>query len=165
MLSKPVHTKTVQTPWGPIAEPLDPANELGPKLWGTNMSGAFLPYADLREAQLTETDLSCADLSYADLSGATLSGDLRYADLSGADLSGADLAIADLKGATLSGGDLSGVDLSKEQRQEAIIEDPFSPVPTAPPSAVCQAEPLTKEQRQNRQFNERLTEAFTPPRD
>jgi uncharacterized protein YjbI with pentapeptide repeats len=161
VLMKPVHTKPVHT-----LDPLDPANELGPnaKLWGTNMSGAFLPYADLREAQITETDLSCADLSYADLSGATLSGDLSYTDLSGADLSGATLS-ADLKGALLIAADLSGVDLSKEQRQDAIIEDEPSPVPTAPPSALCQAEPLTKEQRQNRQFLERWNEAFTPPRD
>jgi hypothetical protein len=107
------------------------------------MSGAFLPYADLREAQITETDLSCADLSYADLSGATLSGDLSDANLGGADL--------------------SGVDLSKKQRQDAIIEDPASPVQTVTPS--CQEERLTKEQRQEQHFNERWTEAFTPPRD
>jgi uncharacterized protein YjbI with pentapeptide repeats len=167
VLSKPVHTKTVQTRFGPIAEPpdlQDLANEQGPnaQLWGTNMSGAFLPYADLREAQITETDLSCADLSYADLSGATLSGDLSYTDLSGADLSGATLS-ADLKGALLIAADLSGVDLSKEQRQDAIIEDEPSPVQTATPS--CQAERLTKEQRQEQHFNERWTEAFTPPRD
>src|SRR5829696_2767833 len=148
VLSKPVHTKTVQTRFGPV---VDPANELGPKLWGTNMSGAFLPYADLREAKLTETDLSCADLSYADLRGATLSGDLSDANLRGALLTGVDLS--------------GGVDLSKKQRQEAIIEDPFSPQTLTP---TCQ-EDLTKEQRQQQRqqqhFNERWTEAFTPPRD
>jgi uncharacterized protein YjbI with pentapeptide repeats len=165
VLSKPVHTKhkkPVQTPWGPIEPlgPLDPADELGPKLWGTNMSGAFLPYADLREAQLTETDLSCADLSYADLSGATLSGDLSDANLRGADLSGASL-IADLKGALLTGADLSGADLSKEQRQDAIIEDPTSPVQTVTPS--CQEErQLTERQQANIEFNERWVKAFTP---
>src|SRR5829696_7669683 len=166
VLMKPDDTKPVDTkPVHPL-DPLDPANELGPKLWGTNMSGAFLPYADLREAKLTETDLSCADLSYADLRGATLSGDLSDANLRGAYLSGADLSEADLKGALLTGVDLSGgVDLSKKQRQEAIIEDPFSPQTLTP---TCQ-EDLTKEQRQQQRqqqhFNERWTEAFTPPRD
>jgi uncharacterized protein YjbI with pentapeptide repeats len=159
VLMKPGDTKRT----GFTVQNLDPANE--PKPWGTNMSGAFLPYADLREAQITETDLSCADLSFADLSGATLSGDLSDANLGFADLKGAILTGVDLKGAVLTSADLSGVDLSKKQRQEAIIEDEPSPVEVTPS---CQ-EDLTKEQRQEQQawadFNERWMEAFAPPRD
>jgi hypothetical protein len=118
--------------------------------------------ADLKGV-LLEANLRCADLSDADLSGAQLDGDLSDANLSGADLSGAWVS-ADLEGALLTGADLSGALIRKEERQKAIIEDPFSPVQTVTPT--CQEERLTKEQRQQQQFNERWSEAFrTPPRD
>ena len=74
-----------------------------------DLSGVFLPDADLRRARMQQIFLRNADLSGADLSGADLSG----ADLSGADLSGADLSGADLSGANLSGANLSSANLEK----------------------------------------------------
>jgi uncharacterized protein YjbI with pentapeptide repeats len=83
--------------FAPLHRPLD--------LDHANLSGHWLPQADLREA-----DLSYADLRDATLPGATLLG----ANLSDATLRGATLSGANLSGANLSGADLSGVDLSSD---------------------------------------------------
>src|SRR3990167_6407634 len=59
---------------------------------GSDLSGAYLSWADLSGSDLSGAFLSWADLSGSDLSEANLSG----SDLSGADLSGSDLSRADL---------------------------------------------------------------------
>lgn len=75
----------------------------GDRLSGTNLSGAYLIHADLREADLSGAMLVYADLRGADLTGAILCGaNLRGANLIEADLSCADLSRADLAEATLS---------------------------------------------------------------
>src|SRR3990167_7992211 len=71
---------------------------------GSDLSGAYLSWADLMGAVVSKADLGKAYLSWADLSGSDLSG----AYLSWADLSGSDLSKANLSGSDLSGADLSG---------------------------------------------------------
>src|SRR3990167_5851471 len=57
---------------------------------GSDLSGAYLSWADLSGSDLSGADLSKSSLSVADLSGSDLSGaDLSKANLSGSDLSGA----------------------------------------------------------------------------
>jgi pentapeptide repeat protein len=92
---------------------------------GADLTGAWLPEADLRRAKLsarrlvgaclTGVDLRGADLRRADLSeqedkerGVVSPTDLERADLRGADLRGADLCGADLIGAILAGTRLTG---------------------------------------------------------
>jgi len=67
----------------------------------TNLQGAELVGAKLREACLQKANLREANLSKADLRSANLrDAQLQYADLSGAQLLGADLQGADLLGTT-----------------------------------------------------------------
>ncbi len=72
-------------------------------LMGANLSEAFLISADLRASRLNDADLSGANLRYANLAHTSLVGaDLRDADLSQASLEGADLRGANLQGATIT---------------------------------------------------------------
>jgi len=93
-----------------------------------DLTGAWLPDADLSGANLTGANLSCANLSCANLTPAILPGahldyailpdadvadaDVARADLTGAILADADLADAWLDGAILTGADLTGADLA-----------------------------------------------------
>ena len=90
----------------------------------TDLCGADLSKADLREADLGGADLCGADLREADLREANLCGadlcganlreaGLRKADLCKAVLGGADLCGADLCGAKLYGANLRGTNLSE----------------------------------------------------
>lgn len=88
-----------------------------------NLSGVYLPWAELSEvilskANLSEAYLNRAYLSAADLSEANLSkvnltdSDLSEANLNGANLSQAYLNKANLSQASLNGANLRGTDLS-----------------------------------------------------
>jgi len=92
--------------------------------WGcrTDLHGADLHRAKLREADLSRTNLRDADLRGADLCKANLhkadlrrarlcGADLRWANLSEADLHNADLHLANLSGADLCGANLRGANL------------------------------------------------------
>lgn len=80
------------------------------QLWGLDLSGAFLPGANLLDASLHYTNLSGANLIDANLSSAILVGaNLSGANLLRANLAGADLAYAKLSGAYLPDVDLTGV--------------------------------------------------------
>ena len=97
-------------------------------LFGANLAGAQLPYADLGGALLTDADLRIALLAGARLDKAILNDAdlteaflniayLRSANLKGADLTEADLSYANLGDtylhrANLSGADLTGADLT-----------------------------------------------------
>jgi uncharacterized protein YjbI with pentapeptide repeats len=109
-------------------------NLSGATLWGAglreaylrevNLSGATLWEADLSKANLREANLSKAKLREANLSKANLSkADLREANLEGADLRGADLSEANLEGADLRGADLRGADLSKANLRGATLSE------------------------------------------
>ncbi len=96
----------------------DPVSLLeGAYLPNVDLSGAFLPAADLYVSKLGGADLSGAFLISANLGGSILSdadlrgANLRYADLAHTDLDGADLRDADLSQASLVGADLRGADL------------------------------------------------------
>jgi uncharacterized protein YjbI with pentapeptide repeats len=84
----------------------------------SNLGGAALSKANLKETNFHRADLAGVDFKEADLRGADLSetylkgGDLRKADLRGARLSEADLRGANLTGANLSEADLRGANLS-----------------------------------------------------
>ena len=90
---------------------------IAPDLYGADLYGANLRWADLRGADLYGANLRWADLRGADLYGA----DLRWADLYGADLYGANLRGADLYGANLRGADLRGADLRGASLYEANL--------------------------------------------
>lgn len=78
-------------------------------LTGGALRGRVLPRAALAGADLAGADLSGADLSMSNLAGASLMyADLREASLLGVDLEGADLRWADLRGANLQWCDLRG---------------------------------------------------------
>lgn len=73
------------------------------KLGGADLSGAFLISANLGGSILSDADLEEANLRYADLDHTDLDGaNLRDADLSHASLIGADLRRADLEGASVT---------------------------------------------------------------
>ncbi len=90
-----------------------------PLPWRLDLSGAYLPKANLDGSDLAQTDLSNAVLDLARLNNARLSeavlvdvrlayaklhsADLERADLSGASLGGADMTRADLTNARLRG--------------------------------------------------------------
>ena len=86
-------------------------------LEGTDLRGAHLDKADLREAHLEGAELGGAHLEEADLRKAHLEGaTLIFAHLEGADLreahlDGADLSLARLDGAGLRGAHLDGAEL------------------------------------------------------
>jgi uncharacterized protein YjbI with pentapeptide repeats len=70
----------------------------------TDLSGANLSGANLRDADLNRTLLMFANLSGADLRGANLfRAKLSGADMTGADVAGADFTEADLEGTVLKG--------------------------------------------------------------
>ena len=127
-----------------LFSPTESMSEIRPTLVGINfkgsdLSGRYIPLADLRRANLSEAILIGADLFLADLSetnlaealldeaslsgarfiGANLSraallkSDLRGANLTNANLSEADLVVACLMMANLSGANLSGANLSE----------------------------------------------------
>jgi uncharacterized protein YjbI with pentapeptide repeats len=98
----------------------------------TDLRGADLSYADLRQtnlstaalsrANLTGTDLHEADLSEANLRGAILwQASLREANLTETDLSGANLLIADLRGADFHEANLSGADLTRATLKDSNL--------------------------------------------
>ena len=96
----------------------DPVSILrGAYLPNVELSGAFLPAADLYVSKLGGADLSGAFLISANLGGSILSdadldgANLRYADLDHTDLDGANLKDADLSHASLVGTNLRGADL------------------------------------------------------
>lgn len=96
----------------------DPVRLLkGSYLPDAELSGAFLPAADLYVSTLKGADLSGAFLISANLGGSILSdaalkgANLRYADLDHTELDGADLRDADLSLASLVGADLKGANL------------------------------------------------------
>ena len=83
--------------------PAAPGNELKTPQQ-TDLSGALLVRASLRNADLSRVNLAFADLSGADLTDAIPAGaDLSRAVLRGANLSGANLEDADLNGADFAG--------------------------------------------------------------
>ena len=83
----------------------------------SNLCGADLSYANLRDANLND-----ADLRYANLRGANLRGaNLRDANLRGADLRGANLRDANLRGANLRCADLRGADLRGADLNDANL--------------------------------------------
>ena len=86
-------------------------------LYRANLSGQWLPGADLRNANLRGANLGNADLRGADL----LDANLLDAKLSGADLSGAILIGANLRGANLSGANLGSTDLRGAYLSDAIL--------------------------------------------
>ena len=96
----------------------DPVSLLrGAYLPNAELSGAFLPAADLYISKLGGAALSGAFLISANLGGSILSdadiegSNLRYSDLDHTDLDGANLRDADLSHASLIGADLRGADL------------------------------------------------------
>src|SRR5215211_9442822 len=101
------------------------ANLSGAALKLARLSGAALSEADLSSADLSKAGLS----GYTDLSGANLLyADLRDADLRGANLNiarlrGADLRNADLTDANLRGADLRGAELRGAVLREANLRD------------------------------------------
>ncbi|HAA27997.1 MAG TPA: hypothetical protein DCE56_10470 [Cyanobacteria bacterium UBA8553] len=104
---------------------------------GANLSGIYLPWAQLSEVNLSGADLSEAYLNRAYLIGADLSeanlskvnltdSDLSEANLNGANLSQAylnkaHLSQASLIGANLRGADLSSANLSQTNLSEAML--------------------------------------------
>ena len=90
----------------------DPVSILrGAYLPNVELSGAFLPAADLYTSKLGGADLSGAFLISANLAGSILSD----ADLEGANLRYADLSHASLIGADLRGANLGGAKVTDEQ--------------------------------------------------
>jgi uncharacterized protein YjbI with pentapeptide repeats len=87
---------------------LQGANLYDADLRETYLAGAVLDGANLTEADLTHAWMPGVSLARADLSKAVLNTNLRSADLSDADLSGANLLGADLRDADLSGANLTG---------------------------------------------------------
>jgi Pentapeptide repeats (8 copies) len=94
-----------------------------------DLTGAYLPYADLYEAKLTFAKLAGIDLIGARLALAELVGaDLNDADLTDAnlfvtDLTGADLTDADLTRATLIRAKLTASDLTDANLTGAILTE------------------------------------------
>jgi uncharacterized protein YjbI with pentapeptide repeats len=89
----------------------------------SNLAGATLRNAWLRDAQLLGAKLSASDLSYAELIGAELAyADLRGARLLGANLQRANLAYAKLAGADLAYADLSGANLGSADLAGARLD-------------------------------------------
>lgn len=81
-------------------------------LTGSDLAGAYLPWANLTGVHLNGADLARADLRASHLEGADLRGaNLTGARLNGANLAGADLSASHLEGADLRGADLTGADL------------------------------------------------------
>ena len=79
-----------------------------------DLTGAWLPGANLSYANLTNADLTGAWLPGANLYGAQLPGaNLSYANLTNADLTGAQLPGANLSYANLSRSILTGVQFSE----------------------------------------------------
>ena len=76
-------------------------------LFGADLRGVNLRFANLSGSDLRKTDLRYTELFRADLRGV----DLRFADLSGSNLIEADLSGSDLREADLRFANLSGVDL------------------------------------------------------
>jgi uncharacterized protein YjbI with pentapeptide repeats len=80
------------------------------RLWGLDLSGAFLSGANLSDTVLISTNLSSANLINTDLSNAVLvETNLSGANLTRANLSGADLSHADLPSANFGEVNLYGV--------------------------------------------------------
>ncbi len=78
-------------------------------IWRTELLGANLSNAILKDADLSQVLLAFANLKGADLRGANLQrADLTQADLTGANLTGADFTDADLDRAKLNG--VTGMD-------------------------------------------------------
>jgi uncharacterized protein YjbI with pentapeptide repeats len=123
-LSAGIITGGVMLSFEPLHRPFD--------LLRANLSGQWLPAADLRNANLHRANLSNANLIFANLSGAYL-GDanltganltytaLRAADLSNAGLRGADLTNAVLSRASLSFAKLCGANLSGASLTRAYL--------------------------------------------
>ncbi len=97
-----------------------------------NLSGVYLPWAQLSEVNLSKANLSEAYLHRAYLSGADLSeanlskvnlrdSDLSEANLNGANLSQAYLNKANLSQASLIGANLRGTDLSSANLSETNL--------------------------------------------
>jgi uncharacterized protein YjbI with pentapeptide repeats len=101
----------------------------GTQLQGAGLIEADLRNADLRGASLQATDLSWANLQSADLRGADLQGAnlqgtiLQGADLRGAKLQGSTLREANLQGASLDYTKLIGTDMGKADLQGVVLYD------------------------------------------
>ena len=101
----------------------------GAYLSGADLKQAWLPVASLRDASLYMTDLRGADLDEADLSQAYLSrvnlraARLRASNLKGANLQNAELGEAYCRRAKFSKADLSGADLSQANLEEADLRE------------------------------------------
>ncbi len=83
-----------------------------------NLSGAYLPGADLQGMRLLNANMVGADLSGANLTKAVLIG----ANLSGADLNFARLTSADMEVVTLTHADLGSADLTRAVLHLANLE-------------------------------------------
>jgi succinoglycan biosynthesis transport protein ExoP len=96
-----------------LAEMKDAHLLRGMSLWAADLSGARLPYADLRETNLGMANLQGASLTGVDLRGASLGvANLQVADLRAASLSRATLGYANLQNADLTEADLTGANLT-----------------------------------------------------
>ena len=96
------------------------------KLIGAKLINACLKEASLYRADLTNADLTNADLIDAHLSESKLIGaKFIKSDLSGAILYGADLTNADLSGANLSGATLTEATLTKVNLNDTIFRYTF----------------------------------------
>ncbi|WP_205408899.1 DNA N-6-adenine-methyltransferase [Listeria goaensis] len=88
-------------------------NLVGLDLSYSNLTGAFLPCANLSFSNLTGANLRSTDLRDAKLTTNSLTNaDLSYSNLSGANLSFADLSYSNLTGANLTGANLTGANLN-----------------------------------------------------
>jgi hypothetical protein len=129
----------VYRPWLRPGSPLDMSGVQlpGAYLINTNLSGVWMPHANLTGANfftadltraifngaiLTGADLTGADLTRASFAGATLTGaTLQGASLNGADLSWANLTDADFYLADLTGADLNRADLTRANLYVATL--------------------------------------------
>lgn len=94
----------------------------GADLRGATLYGADLYGADLREATLCGANLRETDLRGTDLCEATLCGaNLRGANLCGANLRETDLRETDLRRANLRGADLYGADLRETDLYQSVL--------------------------------------------
>lgn len=93
-------------------------------LKNANLSGCYLPDADLTGAAATNANLLGTDLERATLSGANLTqANLASAVLRNANLTNANLASATLRGADLTGATLIGVTWSKTTCPDGTTSD------------------------------------------
>ncbi|MFZ0959623.1 MAG: toll/interleukin-1 receptor domain-containing protein [Terriglobia bacterium] len=102
---------------------------INPGLWGADLAGADLRWADFMGANLCGANLQGTDLRWTCLVGADLRGtniegvELREAYLNRADLRGADLTEVDLREADMREADLRGANLANSDFAHARVDN------------------------------------------